>query len=387
MPESLRVIVVGGGPAGSLAALLLARGGARVELIEQSRFPRDKVCGECLSALGISVLQRSGLADRLLGLGPVRLVRTLFHPIDGPTVPVPLPLPMWGLTRAALDTDLLAAAADAGVVTRQPARCERVATGPLPTVTWRDLTTNQSTTSEADLVVVADGKGAFPTAPPRPTGDIGIKCHLVGVNGPRDAIEVFAGPGCYGGLAPVERNRWNAAFAVPAVWLREVGGDPQLAFDRVVERNETLARRMRGAHRPAKWLAAPLPRFAVAAHFPMGVVPVGNAAAALEPIGGEGMGLALRSAELAAESILSGRLGEPVRDRLPNRFANLWSVRRLVCRSVARAVSHPEVTDLVGPLLSDQPGVIRLLAGWAGKKSVRQLESHRGRSAPPAALG
>jgi len=50
--------VIGAGPAGSTAAMLLARAGWSVTLVEQHRFPRDKVCGECLSALGIDVLTR-----------------------------------------------------------------------------------------------------------------------------------------------------------------------------------------------------------------------------------------------------------------------------------------------------------------------------------------
>ena len=48
------IVVIGAGPAGSVAAALLARAGLDVILIEQHRFPRDKVCGECLSALGIA---------------------------------------------------------------------------------------------------------------------------------------------------------------------------------------------------------------------------------------------------------------------------------------------------------------------------------------------
>ena len=72
-------------------------------------------------------------------------------------------------------------------------------------------------------------------------------------------------------------------------------------------RAATPARRRR---RVGPWLVSPLPRFSVARRWPERVIPVGNAAAALEPIGGEGMGLALRSAELAAAA-----LAEAIRDR------------------------------------------------------------------------
>jgi hypothetical protein len=227
-----RAIVIGGGPAGSLTALLLARAGWAVDLIEQHRFPRDKVCGECLSALGIDVLTRAGLSNRLSSCNPVVLRRTLVHPAEGAMLDVPLPRPMWGLTRHTLDKQLLDAAAEAGTVVHQPARCERLATGGVgPRITWRDLRTNRLTTVGADWVIVADGKGAFPGPVPPATGDLGIKAHFAGVNGPRDAIELFAGPAnhCGGPAAAWTRRsrrwsrstpRWRFAWATPFARVR-----------------------------------------------------------------------------------------------------------------------------------------------------------------------
>src|SRR3954452_13866214 len=106
--------VIGAGPAGSAAALLLARQGWDVTLIEQHRFPRDKDCGECLSALGIDVLRRAGLVDRIALLEPVVLRRTVLHAPDGARVELPLPRPMWGVSRRALDSALLDGAREAG---------------------------------------------------------------------------------------------------------------------------------------------------------------------------------------------------------------------------------------------------------------------------------
>src|SRR3954469_13769192 len=165
-----RVIIIGGGPAGSVAGAPPARGEWRVTLAEQHRFPRDKVCGECLSALGAEVLGRLGLFDSIRPLGAVRLGRTLLHAPSGRCAAADLPRPMWGVSRVALDGLLLNAAADAGTEVIQPARCEAIHPGPRPSVILRDLVTNELRTVEADVVLLADGKSALLDGrPPRPT--------------------------------------------------------------------------------------------------------------------------------------------------------------------------------------------------------------------------
>ena len=85
-------------------------------------------------------------------------------------------------------------------------------------------------------------------------------------------------------------------------------------------------------------------------HWPRGVIPAGNAAAALEPIGGEGMGLALQSAEMAASSLLAG--GEVP---LLNGYRSLWRKRRSSCCAMALLVSHSKLADALVPILRASP--------------------------------
>src|SRR3954468_5637226 len=63
------VLIVGAGPAGSVAAIVLARAGARVRLIDRAVFPRDKLCGDTLNPGTLAVLRRLGLADAVDGEG------------------------------------------------------------------------------------------------------------------------------------------------------------------------------------------------------------------------------------------------------------------------------------------------------------------------------
>jgi menaquinone-9 beta-reductase len=375
------IVIVGAGPAGSIAAMLLARGGADVTLVEQQAFPRDKVCGECLSATGYAVLRRAGLADRLRAAGAVELGRTILHDADGLAVTLELPQPCWGVSRLAMDTLFLASARDAGARVIQPARCEGIheghAEGSRAGVVVRELATNRVVELPADYVLLADGKSALVAGRPAPTADLGVKARFEAVDGPRDAVELFTLKGHYVGLNPIEGGRWNLAMSVPAERVRAHGGDLQAVFETTLEENEALRRRLGGATRVSEWLAAPLPRFGVQVdRWPRGVIPIGNAAAALEPIGGEGMGLAMRSAEMAAEAILAHHALACHGDRpfsfaqLSARFRRLWRARRVSCRAAAMILSRPSLAAAALPVLDATPALQGAVLGMIGKSSA-----------------
>jgi flavin-dependent dehydrogenase len=360
-----QAIIIGAGPAGSLAAIHLARAGWHITFIEQQPFPRDKVCGECLSALGLSVLSRAELLNGLQSLRPTILQYTELFGTHGESVRLKLEQQMWGLSRLALDQALLQAAESAGAVVHQPARCEAIEPGQRPSVRFRHLRTNDSETLHADIVLLADGKGALLPQRPAATNDFGIKAHFKGVDAPRDTIALFSADGHYGGIAPVEGDHWNAAFSVPAAKLQAFRGDLDHLFASVVRANKALRRQFAQASRSGPWLTSPLPRFGVAADWPCGVIPLGNAAAALEPIGGEGMGLALRSAEIVAQSLIENPT--PPIEELRLALKRLWQVRRPACRLAAKVLSSPLTAAPMIELLSANPALGGFALGVIGK--------------------
>lgn len=339
-------LIIGAGPAGSTAAAVLAQAGITVTLVEQSRFPREKVCGECLSDLGVGALEAGALWPAVRALKPVRLERARFY-AAGKELGVELPAAMWGVTRGALDSALLEAARAAGVHVLCPARAEQLPAGGRSAM-LRDLETNRVAEVPADLLLLADGKSALLGAKPRATGDLGIKAHFEGIRADAGAVCLFGLRGHYLGLAPVSDSRrviWNLAAAVPAAKMRALGGDHEALLASMRQENPALDRALEGASRIGPWLTCPLPRFAVRRKCPPGVIPAGNAAAALEPIGGEGMGLAIASALLAARHAIEGRTGARDIAELRHKYRHLWR-RSLSWRALAMILSSPALARL-----------------------------------------
>jgi len=312
--------------------------------VEQQRFPRDKVCGECVSELGVEVLRRLGAADCLSRVGPAVLERVVIYAADGASMEMELPREMWGISRRVMDQLLLEMAREAGAVVFQPVRCEGIGED----IRFHNLEDNSHGAIRAKYVLLADGKAALMPGKATATGDFGVKGHFCDVGGKRDAIELFGLEGHYAGLAPIENGMWNLAMSVPGKMLGRFGGDLDGVFEAVLRASGPLAERLGGARRAGKWLSSPLPRFGVRRRWPKKVIPLGNAAAALEPIGGEGMGLAMRSAELAAEEVRQAlSRGREVNMReLRREFDGLWRVRRMACRAVAMGVSRPKIAKM-----------------------------------------
>ena len=349
-----------------MAALLLARRGVAVRLIEQHRFPRDKVCGECVSALGGVVWERAGLTEKVKRAGVVRMRRGVVQAPSGRCAEIELPAAMWGISRGVFDLVLLEAAKEAGVEVIQPARVEENGRDARCTnwVRVRNLESNSVETLESDVVVRADGKGVKDS-----TGDFGIKAHFEIHDCPGDAVQLFGCGGCYGGVAPIEEGLFNIACSVPRERIERCR-DIEAVFMEMVEENRGLAKAMGGARRVTQWMAAPLPRFGVRADWPAGVIPIGNAAAALEPIGGEGMGLALRSAEVTAEALCADSDLQSVQRRLQREFAAMWRWRRMIWRTVAMLVSRPVACEMVVDVMNmSQSGewVLQRAKSFAGQ--------------------
>ncbi|MDR3664723.1 MAG: geranylgeranyl reductase family protein [Mycobacterium sp.] len=123
MAQRYDLIVAGGGPAGSAAAWQAAQTGASVVVLDKAQFPRDKPCGDGLTARGVSYLQKMGLARQVATFHRINRV-TVFSPSQWElSFPRRPGMPDHGCTisRTQLDTLLLKHAESTGAEIRQGA--------------------------------------------------------------------------------------------------------------------------------------------------------------------------------------------------------------------------------------------------------------------------
>ena len=302
-------IVVGAGPAGSGAAAALAQRGHRVLLVEQNWLPRHKVCGEFLSPEAQSSLAALGLYAAVGREDLIALRHAELFAPDGRSLRRPLPGAAWGLSRYTLDAALAHTAVRRGVTlsTGTTVPRTRFAQG-IYTVTLRyGMHTRQVTARTVLLAAGRHSRAALnPTGAPEPSAHrrgrlrraVGVKRHYVELNMPPQ-VSLFLFDGGYAGINPVEGGRANVCMLVEEKFLRAAGGSVDALFDAAQTANPALADYLAGA---VPLLNTTRTVAAVDTESParpwQGLPRLGDAAIMMPPLCGDGMAMALRSAEL-----------------------------------------------------------------------------------------
>ncbi len=356
-------IVVGAGPAGSLAAREIAKNGGKVLLVERRGFPRWKVCGACLNGRGLAVLDAVGLGNLASQLDAIPL-KTFDLRHRGRSALLPLPSGV-ALSRARMDAALTDEARFAGAEVYLETQATVLSAGP----EFRDVSLTRDGRTikvSARVVVVAAGLGQHCVAdepdvhaPAIEGSRMGAGCEVEDPDGQPEpgTLAMAVGRHGYVGLVRVETGKLNIAAAFDRDWLRGLGtpglaaaailveaGFPAVAGleDAAWQGTVGLTRRVRiaGANR---------------------LLLVGDAIGYVEPFTGEGMAWALASGQAVAPVALKGirHWDATLPDEWTRLHRRLIGKRQRICRSLAAVLRRPTLTRLAIEALSRRPVLAR----------------------------
>jgi menaquinone-9 beta-reductase len=343
-------IVIGAGPAGSVAARELALAGASVCLLDRAVFPRTKPCGYCLNSTAIRALEHVGL-DHVVQVAGGMPLRRLDLAVAGRR-PAEASLNLRGGTvvpRDALDSALVREAVKAGAIFCDGASARLG--------NWRAegrhvevMHAGRAYILNARIVLAADGVGGTalrdePHLQPTVEAEsyIGLAVTLPEPSlraaeiGP-GVICMTSGDGGYVGMVRSGTGELHIAAAIDPREVRRAGG-PGPAAAQILTR----------AHRyvpagilDARWRGTQ----ALSRRRPVeadGVLVIGDAAGYVEPFTGEGMGWAIMSGIAVAPVALAASRGADTRGHWTSVHASIIGSRQRICRGVSRALRHPEL--------------------------------------------
>lgn len=352
------VVVVGGGPAGAVAALVLARHGARVRVFERAHMPRPKLCGDTLNPGALAALAPLVDVTALRALGRPLLGMRLSGPggaaLEGRYPPGVTGL---GITRASLDAWLLAQAVRAGALVEEGVTVLGPETRGGLVIGVRVATSAGVRVHEARLVVAADGRRSrlasalgLSRTPGRPRR-WALGAYAEGVAGVEAGLgEMHVRRGYYLGIAPMDHGLTNVCLVLPRAAARDAVTDPWAAIQRTAAGDPALAPRMEAARLAAPPVVlGPMAVDVTAAGAP-GLLLAGDAAGFVDPMTGDGLRLAIDGAGLAASVVADVLAGVCPLDgaaaalaaRRHRAFAAKWRFNR----SLRALVDRPEALQV-----------------------------------------
>jgi menaquinone-9 beta-reductase len=350
-------LIVGGGPAGSAAAIALARYGAKPLLIERTREAHDVVCGGFLGADALAALSRSGIDAAALGARPIARVRL----IAGASVTeAALPFAAAGLSRRTLDAALLAAAEEAG------AGIERGVT--VRAAEGLQITLADGAALESEALFLATGKHELRglARPREPEADvsIGLRTRLEPdaalAHAIAGVIELHLFDHGYAGLLAQEDGSVNLCLSVARSRLTAAGGEIAALIDTLASESPRLGDRIAGARSRATWNAIGAVPYGWRAHATEpGIFRLGDQAAVIASLAGDGVAIALSSGIAAARAYREG--GAAAATSYQARFA-ATARRPLAVASSLRFLAERKTAPWLLPLIGHMPGATALLA-------------------------
>lgn len=346
-------VIVGGGPAGCVLGIRLARAGRDVVLLEKEARAHDKVCGEFLSGEALSYLRDLAVDVDAHGAVPISTVRL----IRGETVRESrLPFAARSLSRRRLDELLLRRASEAGVQVRRGRAVESVSGARGAWQIRLAAAPSGEELIEAREAFLASGKHDVRgwKRPPGAQNDlIAFKLHwrLTSENtrALEDCVELVLFPGGYCGLELVEDGVTNLCLLVRRAAFARAGKSWLSLLETIERSSPHLRRRLEGA---APLWPAPLAVSSIPYGHMQGQAGgpwrVGDQFAVIPSFCGDGIALALHGAALLAASYLAGEQEEAWRRKMASQVRRQVSLASAISRALVRAPGQRAAISALG---------------------------------------
>jgi 2-polyprenyl-6-methoxyphenol hydroxylase-like FAD-dependent oxidoreductase len=405
-------VVIGAGPAGACAAILLATAGWRVVLVEQQAYPRQKVCGECIGAGNLALIDRLGVGPEFRRLAGTELRQVGWMSADA-TIRADLPscsedsYPYGrALGRDRFDPLLLERARSLGVRILQPAKVRAVSgrAGKFNCEIVEFAThanragspyESPARTLTASLIIDAHGSWELgptfgmdgtPVRPPQRASDLfAFKATFHKSNLEPGFLPVLALDGGYGGMVVANHGRTTLACclrrdALHLLRARNRGVQAGVVVEASLRQSCRGVRDALGnATRDGAWQSVGPLRPGVRLKSVAGVYRVGNAAGEAHPLIGEGITMALQSSALLVDILTHtpcAKIDELSATRRQEAYASAWRTafvpRLRLAALYAHVAMRPALAQPARGILRRWPMLLTAAAGWAGKarKSV-----------------
>ncbi|MGH9949332.1 MAG: NAD(P)/FAD-dependent oxidoreductase [Pyrinomonadaceae bacterium] len=364
------VVIAGAGPSGSAAAIRLSNAGFRVLLVEEKKFPRDKLCGEFISPECLSHFEELGVMPQLNAVGGADLKETVFYSRSGRAAVIDN---RWfgdgtqqalGLSRSALDATLLDHCCSVGVDVRQETSVTNVLNED-ECVVGVAIKNNNGEVAHVSARLTIDATGRKRSLEkrignekviPQRAGLVAFKTHIRNAEVATGVCELFVYRGGYGGSSEVENGLHDLCFIVTSKLTREHGSDAERIMREIVMKNPRAAKVLERAVIETPWVAVPIERFGRGRLVPAeGLITIGDAAAFIDPFTGSGILLALESAKVAASAIRhsfeNGFDLEELEMQYRKTYAAAFNRRLLFCSLLRRTAFVPYLADSMIELL------------------------------------
>jgi 2-polyprenyl-6-methoxyphenol hydroxylase-like FAD-dependent oxidoreductase len=358
------VIVVGARCAGSPVAMLMARKGYRVLVVDRATFPSDTVSTHFIHPPGVASLRRWGLLDRLTATGcpPITRYSFNFGPLTLAGAPGTDESPFaYGPRRTVLDKMLVDAAAEAGAEVREAFTVEEVRADPgeLAEVRGRDAG-GSSVLERARVIIGADGRNSvvakavqprsYHERPPLTCGYYSYWSNL-----PTDgAFEIYSRPGRGWAVCPTHDDLTMVIGGWPYAELAEHRNDIEGTLLRTFEMEPAFAERIRQAKREERFVGTSVPNY-FRTPFGPGWALVGDAGYNRDFITAQGITDAFRDAELCADALTGKRpYDEAMAEYQSTRDAQALPMYEMTAQIAALQPPDEQMVQLVEAMQGNQ---------------------------------